>query len=479
MTGVLGWSQIEDIILSIAKPHSNRINKSIFAVWLSTALVAVSILTVGRSSTEKGSRYIENNTIVDSQVNESSMNKLYQMGEIFGRGFAAGLQKNMPAALDMQGQNMIPWSLFQQDTLQLDNHIISNMLLPSLGDDTMTYKIKRAVEINGVKKTIYANTEQEYAQKLMIAMGLAPKVETDKPKHLLSEYCTNWFHTFAEPNVQTATAVQYQRAIDTKIIPHFGERYIEDITVEDVQGLFNSMDGLTKESKLKVKTPLLMIFDMAVENGLLARNPMHSKMLKINGAKSSETQPYTQEQMKFLVAHIGELETMQDRHYLAIQSMHPLRMEEVLGLQWRDIDLEHNTLTVRQVVTHPTRNQPEVKAPKTTTSARVLPLSPIAKRYLTVGSPEEYVVGGGSPLSYQLVKGMCRRIEKQTGFDDKVTPRRFRTTVLTDIYDQTKDIKLTQAMAGHSNSQMTLKHYVKGRMQTSQSDVVSKLYGAC
>ena len=159
--------------------------------------------------------------------------------------------------------------------------------------------------------------------------------------------------------------------------------------------------------------------------------------------------------------------------------MHPLRMEEVLGLQWRDIDMEKNTLTVRQVVTHPKRNQPEVKPPKTATSVRVLPLSPIAKRYLTVGGPDEYVVGGSSPLSYQLVKGMCRRIEKQTGFDDKVTPRRFRTTVLTDIYDQTKDIKLTQAMAGHSNSQMTLKHYVKGRMQTSQSDVVSKLYGVC
>lgn len=407
------------------------------------------------------------------------MSRLYQMGEIFGRGLAAGLQKNIANTLDMQGQNVIPWSQFQHGALQLDNQIISNTLLPLLGDDTMAYKIKRAVEINGVKRTIYANTEQEYAQKLMIAMGLAPKAEIDKPRHLLSEYCTNWFHTFAEPNVQTATAVQYQRAIETKIIPYFGERYIEDITVEDIQGFFNSMDGLTRESKLKVKTPLLMIFDMAVENGLLSRNPMHSKMLKINGAKSKETQPYTQEQMKYLVAHIGELENVQDRHYLAMQSMHPLRMEEVLGLQWRDIDMEKNTLTVRQVVTHPKRNQPEVKSPKTATSVRVLPLSPIAKRYLTVGSPDEYVVGGSSPLSYQLVKGMCRRIEKQTVFDDKVTPRRFRTTVLTDIYDQTKDIKLTQAMAGHSNSQMTLKHYVKGRMQTSQSDVVSKLYGVC
>ena len=58
---------------------------------------------------------------------------------------------------------------------------------------------------------------------------------------------------------------------------------------------------------------------------------------------------------------------------------------------------------------------------------------------------------------------MCARIAKDMRFDGKITPARFRTTVLTDIYDKTKDIKLTQAAAGHTTSSMTLKHYVKGR----------------
>lgn len=407
---------------------------------------------------------------------------IIHIGELLGRGFAAELNKKMPAALDGQGQDVLPWGKLKRATPYLENSINlnnGNMLcsLPE-GEIDMAYKIKRSIDIDGIRKTIYANTETEYAKKVAAAMGAVTEPVSNKPKNLLSEYCWNWFHTFSEPNIQTATAVQYSRAIKTKIIPYFGDKYIEDITLADVQGLFNSMTGLKKESKLKVKTPLLMILDMAVEDGLLAKNPMHSKLFKINGGKSTETPPYTLEQMQYLVAHIGDIEKVQDRHYLAIQSMHPLRPEETLGLQWCDIDLENNTLTVRQAVTHPGRNRPEVGPPKTETSARTLPLSPIAKQYLTKGEPNEYVVGGGNPLSYQMVKRMCERIAEQTKFDEKITPRRFRTTVLTDIYDKTKDIKLTQAMAGHSNSQMTLKHYVKGRMQMEQSDVVSTLYSA-
>ena len=51
-------------------------------------------------------------------------------------------------------------------------------------------------------------------------------------------------------------------------------------------------------------------------------------------------------------------------------------------------------------------------------------------------------------------------------------PIRFRTTVLTDLYDQTKDIKLAQAAAGHTTSAMTLRYYVKGRETISKAAAV-------
>ena len=51
-------------------------------------------------------------------------------------------------------------------------------------------------------------------------------------------------------------------------------------------------------------------------------------------------------------------------------------------------------------------------------------------------------------------------------------------TVLTDIYDTTKDIKQAQAAAGHTTAAMTLKHYVKGRNSTANTAApVASLYG--
>ena len=60
---------------------------------------------------------------------------------------------------------------------------------------------------------------------------------------------------------------------------------------------------------------------------------------------------------------------------------------------------------------------------------------------------------------------MCQRIQQDINFAEAITPRRFRTTVLTDLYDMTKDIKQAQAAAGHTTAAMTLKHYVKGRSE--------------
>lgn len=64
--------------------------------------------------------------------------------------------------------------------------------------------------------------------------------------------------------------------------------------------------------------------------------------------------------------------------------------------------------------------------------------------------PQTFVFGGKKPLSYAQVRRMCDRIKRDTGFAENITPIRFRTTVLTDLYDQTKDIKLAQAAAGHT-----------------------------
>jgi integrase len=212
-----------------------------------------------------------------------------------------------------------------------------------------------------------------------------------------------------------------------------------------------------------------MILSMAMEDGLILKNPLNSKRLRVTGSPSEFTKVYTVEQMRFLVQNLDKVKDPADQTYLAIQALHPLRLEEVLGLKWEDIDFDNAVIHIRRAVTHPTRNQPEVKLPKTEASIRDIGLSSIAAKYLTPGKSSDFVFGGKTPLSYQRVKRMCNRIRVDTDFSERITPQRFRTTVLTDIYDATKDVKAAQAAAGHTTSAMTLKHYVKGRTNCTQT----------
>lgn len=348
----------------------------------------------------------------------------------------------------------------------------------SQGGKQRPMKINRSVVINGNRKWIRANSEQEYAEKLLKLS--APGVEKIQvpTKHIFVEYAQNWFEVYSLPNIEAATAATYRRQLKLYLIPAFGEMAVEDITTDDIQGLFNAMTG-TKATKQKARMVLNMILEAAVEDGLLPRNPLKSRRIKLTGEVSKVTKEYTVEQMRFLIRNLESVKNATDRAYLAIQALHPLRLEEVLGLKWGDIDLDTMTLYVRRAVTHPTRNQPEIKATKTQASVRAIGLSSIAARFLVPGDANEFIFGGSTPFTYQKVRRMCERIKRDTGFEDNITPIRFRTTVLTDIYDQTKDVKTAQAAAGHASPTMTMRRYAKGRDGVRRSgEIVDHLYGS-
>ena len=338
-------------------------------------------------------------------------------------------------------------------------------------------KIRREVVLNGVKVWVTADSEQEYVNKVLQLSGASSGVNT--AKHLFRDYAENWFEVFSRPNVANVTALTYRRQLDHYILPVLGDKNLEDVTPADVQSVFNQMDDDAKqETKNKVKIVLNQIFKMALDDGFVLRNPLQSSAVKIKGKASNITEPYTVEQMRHLAANLGEVKREMDRAWLALSISLPLRPEEVLGLKWEDVDLENCIIHVRNTVTHPTRNEPEFKPyTKTASSVRDLAFPREILEYLPKpGKPEEFVVGGEKAVSYTLLRGIRKRVNWDTHFGETITPRRFRTTVATDISAMTHDLKLVQQMLGHSTPQMTLKHYDKGR---SGAIDASKAIGQC
>lgn len=361
-----------------------------------------------------------------------------------------------------------------QEPPHLDNRIKSDFMPFSEGETEMATKISQPVMINGSKVWVRANTMQEFTDKVIKLMG----VPQDAGKHPFTDYAWNWYNTYSKPNVETATATTYKRQLTLHLLPAFDGLAVEDITTDEVQRLFNGMAG-AKATKDKARMVLNQIMDAAVEDKLISQNPVKSRRVKVTGRASKATPPYSVEQMRYLVQHIRDVQNPVDRAYIALQALHPLRLEEVLGLQGADIDADNMRLYIRRAVTHPTRNQPEVKETKTDSSFRTIGLSALALPYLPAVPAGKFVLGGDNPHSYTQVRKMCDRIKRDTGFTENITPIRFRTTVLTDLYDQTKDIKLAQAAAGHTTPAMTLKYYVKGReTSTEATAAVERAYTA-
>ena len=364
----------------------------------------------------------------------------------------------------------------------LDN-LIAYIIGMSEGETDMAKvkRIKREIVVNGVKRWITGGSEQEYADNLIRVYCGEQQVEFRPApatnKHDFKTYAQRWFEIFSKPNVELVTAQTYERQLKRHIYPAFEGMSIEDITPSDVQRMFNGITG-AKETKIKVKNVLNMIFEQAIEEDIIAKNPLRSRSVRITGSASKPTQPYTVEQMRFLMQNIGKLSSPMDKTYLALHALHPLRLEEVLGLKGGDIDKEHKLLHVRRAVTHPNRNMPEIKDTKTQASKRTLDLVEQIMPYLPNTPENEFVLGGQSPLSYTQVRRMCERIRREIGFDEPISPIRFRTTVLTDLYDATKDIKQAQAAAGHTTAAMTLKHYVKGRHERQNTAApIADVYG--
>lgn len=297
-------------------------------------------------------------------------------------------------------------------------------------------------------------------------------------EHGFREYAENWYTVFAKPNIEASTAKSYREQLDRHWIPAFGDKPVESIIVEDIQNVLTNMGDVAKDTRKKALTVIKMILDRAVDDGFVSRNVSRSTSIKIAGRKAKETPPYSVEQMRYLVSHIPDIKNPMDRAYLALSALHPLRPEEVFGLQHRDVNRDTCRITIERAVTHPDRNQPLLKCTKTDESDRVIDLVPQILQYLPDGDPDDFIVGGKNPLSYQQARRMRNRIKKDIGFDDDIVPRRFRTTVLTDIYDVTKDIKSTQHAGGHATPVMTLKHYAKGREENSDTATpVADRYG--
>ncbi len=123
-----------------------------------------------------------------------------------------------------------------------------------------------------------------------------------------------------------------------------------------------------------------------------------------------------------------------------------LRLDEVCSLRWRDVDLNTGKVMVRQGKGSKDRTM-------WTGENNLDQLASWRERQSAEGTRTELVFSTkeGGKLDPAYTRRMVARYAKRAGIQKRITPHTFRHTFATDLYSDTKNIRLTQKALGHTN----------------------------
>lgn len=209
-----------------------------------------------------------------------------------------------------------------------------------------------------------------------------------------------------------------------------------------------------------------MFFPAAREEKPTRSIPLSSRRIKVTHQEGKTREAVARENMTQALGNIGNIMDDDERNYFLMLALHAMRPEEVRGLQWKDVDLENNVIHIRKTIVYPKQNKPVIS--KTKESEADIGLVEAIKPYLIPGGPEDYITGGTEPKTCAAMRSMWKRIREQVGLPD-VTESQFRTTIASDLQEETHNVMQVQQLLRHSKASTTLKHYIKPRSEITQT----------
>lgn len=208
-----------------------------------------------------------------------------------------------------------------------------------------------------------------------IARKKQAKIRIADGAQRLDAFINDWFNQAVLPRLENGeikqrTVDHYQQMIELYIIPALGHYRLDAITTPDVLQFRNELHRVVSAQTTRLALRVLrQALSDAVEWRYLERSPADS--VKAPRVTTIEAEPLSQYEARALIRVVGE-------HRLAPLFLMALtlglRLGELLGLRWADVDLKAGTLKVTQQLQ--SRGAPIIVAPKTAASVRTLPIPP-------------------------------------------------------------------------------------------------------
>jgi integrase len=241
-----------------------------------------------------------------------------------------------------------------------------------LGRDPETGKRKQ--------QTVRGNKKDAERELRTILTRIEGGILVKPVKLTVGEYLEQWLRDYVATNTAPTTADGYSDIVRAHLIPELGRLPLNALQPSHIQAYYARMlvsgrregkGGLSAQTVKHHHRVLHEALKYAVKHGILIRNIAEA----VNPPRPDSKEVVT---LELDNVHIF-LDAAHDTHYYVLfyTALYTgLRRSELLGLRWRDVDLDLATLSVVQTLHHVPKKGYVFREPKTKRSRRLVDLSP-------------------------------------------------------------------------------------------------------
>lgn len=216
-------------------------------------------------------------------------------------------------------------------------------------------------------------------------------------------FAEQWFEEYAKLNLRH-TSYERMRQLTQRVYPAIGHLRLDKITGRHVQQFINdlALNGksmktgkpLSRKTAIHHLSFISDVFSYAVKMDMLSENPC--RKVTVPKGEKKEKEIYTLEEIEELF-RLLETAPLKYRTFFTLAIYSGFRRGELLGLEWKDIDWEHNVISVRRTSNYTADKDIYTDTTKTKKSQRSLKFPPMVmdllKEYKSEQDEEKVKLG--------------------------------------------------------------------------------------
>lgn len=372
-----------------------------------------------------------------------------------------------------------------------------------LGRDKLSGKRKRV--------TTYGKTAAEAQEKLDKALSDIRTQTYIADRNVTVEmWFTHWLSEYAKPKVKHSTYISYRGYINKRIVPILGHLKLLDLSVDILQrfireqylhGNLKTGGELSEKTVRNIYLMIHAVLAQAVKNELVIKNVAESVVLP--KVKHREIVVLTKrEQYNLIVAAQNSERRYSLGILLALKT--GMRIGEICGLRWQDIDEWDRVIHVRQTLQRQetveqieggAKTEIVIGSPKSENGRRDIPLPssliPYLKRQKEMQIQDEVTVGSvyqdkgyvlmneiGYYTEPRTLQDTFKALLKEAGIERKINFHALRHTFATRAVEENIDYKTLSEFMGHSSVSTTMNLYAHSLDERKRSlmDKMDKIF---